>query len=106
MIRGWIGIEAQDITPELAESFKLKEVRGSLIAGVLRGSPAERAGLRPGDVLLGIDGVQVTDSSSMLNLISSLKPDNKAVLSIARNQNKVQVPITIGKRPIPQLIRQ
>ena len=106
VIRGWIGIEAQDITPELAESFKLKEVRGSLIAGVLRGSPAERAGLRPGDVLLGIDGVQVTDSSSMLNLISSLKPDNKAVLSIARNQNKVQVPITIGKRPIPQLIRQ
>ena len=106
VIRGWIGIEAQDITPELAESFKLKEVRGSLIAGVLRGSPAEHAGLRPGDVLLGIDGVEVTDSSSMLNLISGLKPDNKAVLSIARNQKKLDVPIIIGRRPTPQLIRQ
>ncbi|HYG13151.1 MAG TPA: trypsin-like peptidase domain-containing protein [Methylophilaceae bacterium] len=106
VIRGWIGIEAQDITPELAESFKLKEVRGSLIAGVLRGSPAEHAGLRPGDVLLGIDGAEVTDSSSMLNLISGLKPDNKAVLSIARNQKKLDVPIIIGRRPTPQLIRQ
>ena len=104
--RGWIGIEAQDITPELAESFKLKEVRGSLIAGVLRGSPAERAGLRPGDVLLGIDGVEVTDSSSMLNLISSLQPEKKAILSIARNQRQLEVPIVIGKRPPPQMMRQ
>jgi serine protease DegQ len=106
VIRGWIGIEAQDITPELAESFKLKEVRGSLIAGVMRGSPAARAGLRPGDVLLAIDGVKITDSSSMLNLISSLKPSQKAVLSIARNQHKLEVPIVIGKRPQPQSLQR
>lgn len=107
VIRGWIGIEAQDITPELAESFKLKEVRGSLIAGVLRGSPAERAGLRPGDVLLGIDGKEVLDSSTMLNLISGLKPEKKAVLRITRNQKQMNVPVIIGRRPLPQqLIRQ
>ena len=53
--RGWIGIEAQDITPELAESFKLKVAQGALIAGVLRNSPAEKAGLRAGDILLTID---------------------------------------------------
>ena len=106
VIRGWIGIEAQDITPELAESFRLKEVRGSLIAGVLRGSPAERAGLRPGDVLLGIDGVEITDSSSMLNTISSLPPEKKAVLSISRNQNRLEIPVIIGRRPTPQRIQQ
>jgi serine protease DegQ len=104
VIRGWIGIEAQDITPELAESFKLKEVRGSLIAGVLRGSPAERAGLKPGDVLLGIDGKEVLDSSTMLNLISGLEPEKKTVLKIARNQKEMQVPVVIGKRPLPQQI--
>lgn len=101
--RGWIGIEAQDITPELAESFKLQQTRGSLIAGVLRGSPAERAGLRPGDILLEIDGHEVLDSSSMLNLISGLKPNTKVILMIARDQKEVNIPIVVGKRPKPQL---
>jgi len=102
--RGWIGIEAQDITPELAESFRLKEVRGSLIAGILRDSPAERAGLRPGDILLEIDGHQVQDSSSMLNLISSLKPNKKAILKISRDQKEFSVPVLIGKRPRPTIV--
>lgn len=105
VIRGWIGIEAQDITPELAESFKLKTTNGALIAGILRGSPAERAGLKPGDILVEIDGNEVTDSSSMLNLVSSLKPDKKAVLKIVRAQEELNVTITVGRRPKPQLVR-
>jgi serine protease DegQ len=104
--RGWIGIEAQDITPELAESFKLKQVQGSLIAGILRGSPAERAGLRPGDVLLEINGKQVIDSSTMLNLISGLRPDQQAILRVARNQKEVEIPVTIGKRPRPARLQE
>jgi serine protease DegQ len=103
VIRGWIGIEAQDITPDLAESFRLKEVRGSLIAGVLPGSPAERAGLKPGDVLLGINGTAVQDSSGMLNLISGLKPKKKAILKIARNQQEIDIPVIVGTRPKPQM---
>jgi len=104
--RGWIGIEAQDITPELAESFKLKHDHGSLIAGIIRGSPAERAGLRPGDILLEIDGREVSDSSSMLNLISVLKPDKKATLKIARDEKEMDISVLIGKRPKPQLRRE
>ncbi len=100
--RGWIGIEAQDITPELAESFKLKAVRGSLIAGILRNSPADRAGLKPGDILLEINGREVTDSSTMLNLISALKPEKPAALKIMRDQNEMDIAITVGKRPRPQ----
>ncbi|HWU82819.1 MAG TPA: PDZ domain-containing protein, partial [Methylophilaceae bacterium] len=103
--RGWIGIEAQDITPELAESFHLKQTSGSLIAGILPNSPAYRAGLRPGDVLLEIDGREVLDSSTMLNLISSLKPERKSVLKIMRDQQEMRVTVTIGKRPKPQLAR-
>ena len=102
VIRGWIGIEAQDITPELAESFHLKQVRGSLVAGVVRGGPADKAGLRPGDILLEIDGREILDSSTMLNVISSLKPEKKITLKLARNQSEVTLPIIIGKRPAPQ----
>ena len=104
--RGWVGIETQDITPELAESFKLKNSRGSLIAGVLRDSPAERAGLKPGDILLEIDGREVMDSSSMLNLISSLKPEKRAILKITRDQKEMDIPVIIGKRPKPQPISE
>ena len=99
--RGWIGIEAQDITPELAESFKLAQVRGSLIAGVLRNSPADVAGIKAGDVLLAINGKEVADSSSMLNLIAVLKPNEKAVLKIARAEKEINVNVTVGKRPKP-----
>lgn len=99
--RGWIGIEAQDITPELAESFKLTQARGSLIAGVLRGSPADLAGLKAGDVLLAINDKEVSDSSSMLNLIAVLKPNEKAVLKIARAEKEIKINVTIGKRPKP-----
>jgi len=103
--RGWIGIEAQDITPELAESFKLDKVQGSLIAGVLRNSPADVAGVKSGDVLLAINNHEVTDSSSMLNIIAVLKPNEKAVLTLSRNQKNIKVDVLIGKRPIPTGIR-
>lgn len=99
--RGWIGIEAQDITPELAESFKLKLTQGALIAGVLQGSPADKAGLRAGDILLEIEGKPVYDSSSMLNLIAVLKPNKRAILKIARAERSMQVSILIAKRPKP-----
>lgn len=97
--RGWIGIEAQDITFDLAESFRLKNPQGALIAGVLKNSPAERAGLKAGDVLIEINGLQVADSSNMLGLISELKPNKQALLKVIRNQKEVNVPVLIGRRP-------
>jgi len=99
--RGWIGIEAQDITPELAESFRLNKAQGALIAGVLKHSPADRAGLRSGDILVAIEGKPVTDSGSMLNLIAALQPNQKATLQIVRDGNIANIAIIIGKRPKP-----
>ena len=104
--RGWIGVEAQDITPELAESFKLPEVRGALIAGVMRGGPADRAGVRPGDILMEIDGKPVLDSAIMLNLVAALKPGHKAILKITRNQASLSLTAAIGTRPKPQTQRE
>lgn len=104
--RGWIGIEAQDVTPELAESFKLSRVQGSLIAGVLRDSPADIAGIKSGDILLAINNREVADSSSMLNIIAVLKPNEKAVLTIVRQGQEMKVNVLIGKRPKPVVAKR
>jgi serine protease DegQ len=99
VIRGWVGIEVQEITPEIAESFNLKSARGALIAGVLRGGPADRAGIRPGDVLVAVGGEPVQDSTSLLNLIAALAPGKVAQLRLIRNQAEMQLPVTVEKRP-------
>jgi len=97
--RGWIGVEVQDLTPELADSFKLQQQRGVLIAGVIRGGPAEQAGVKPGDVLLEVQGKPVPDSSAMLNTVADTRPGEVATLTLLRNGSKVTVKLTIGKRP-------
>ncbi len=104
--RGWIGIEAQDITPELAESFKLKIAKGALVAGVLRDSPADKAGLRAGDILLTIEGKPISDTGSMLNLIAALTPNQKATLKISRAEATLNIVVLIGKRPKPAIAKE
>lgn len=103
--RGWIGIEAQDITAELAESFRLTQAQGSLIAGVLAGGPAARAGLKAGDILLKINDSKVVDSASMLNIISVLPPNKSAILTISRAQKLINIPVVIGRRPTPEALK-
>ena len=101
--RGWIGVEVQDITPELAESFKLpNESKGVLIAGVVRGGPADRAGVKPGDILVEVEGKPVLDSSAMLNLVAEAQPGKVALLKVLRNTASVTVKLTVGKRPKPR----
>ncbi len=97
--RGWIGVEAQEITPELAESFKLPASEGALIAGVMRGSPADRAGIRPGDVLIAVAGKPVKDPQGMLDLIAGLAPGESAKFRLRRETKEIDVDVSIGKRP-------
>jgi serine protease DegQ len=100
--RGWIGVEVQEITPELAESFKLGETRGAIIAGVLRDGPADKAGIKPGDVLTEVGGKPVTDPSSMLNLVAALEPGKNIRMKLKRQNKNLEVSVPVGRRPKPQ----
>ncbi|WP_050464233.1 Do family serine endopeptidase [Herbaspirillum autotrophicum] len=99
VVRGWIGVEPQDITPELAESFGLTKKTGAIIAGVLKGGPADKAGLKPGDILISVEGKPVTDTTEMLNLIAQLTPGQKAKMTVLRKSQETVLEITVGKRP-------
>lgn len=99
VVRGWIGVEPQDITPELAESFGLQKSSGTIIAGVLRGGPADKAGIKPGDILLSVANKPVTDTVSMLNLVAQLTPGETVRVTVLRKTRETTLDITVGKRP-------
>jgi serine protease DegQ len=97
--RGWVGVGVQDITKELAESFKLPGTNGVLISQVERDGPADHAGVKLGDVLVAVDDTPVADSIGMLNLIAALAPGTHARLKLLRDKSETEVTVTVGKRP-------
>ncbi len=100
--RGWIGVELQPITPALAESFKLGTLEGAIINGVLTDGPADKAGVKPGDVLVAIDGKTVADPQGVLNLVTSIAPGSAARMKMKRKGQDVELAVTIGRRPKQQ----
>lgn len=99
VIRGWLGIEIQELTPRLAESFEVGDRSGLIIAGIFRNGPAHQAGLQPGDVLLQIAGEPVTGSRTAMNRIARFKPGEKVELGILRNGHEMSLSATIAERP-------
>lgn len=97
--RGWLGIEAQDLTPQLAESFNLKDTRGMLIAGVLRGGPADQAGIQPGDILERVDGRVVENARAAMSQIAQSAPGTTLKLEGSRDGQPLAVTVTTGRRP-------
>lgn len=100
--RGWIGAGVQELTPELAESFKLGDTKGVLITEVVRNSPSDRAGIRTGDILTAIDGTPVHDWAVMLETVTNLPPGKVITARLVRDGREISLPITIGKRPKPK----
>ena len=102
VVRGWIGVEPQDITPELAESLKLPRSEGVIIAGVLKGGPADLAGIKPGDIMLSIEGQPVPNTSDLFNRIAQLAPGSKSNMTVLRKDGEKTLEVPIVKRPKPK----
>jgi len=99
VVRGWLGVEVQNITPQLAESFGLPEATGILIAGILPDGPADRAGLRPGDVVTSVNGAIIDDAETALEQIVMLAPGERVVLSGWREQASTEWTVEVEERP-------
>lgn len=101
--RGWIGVEPQDLTPELAESFSISPGAGVIIAGVLQNGPAAQAGIRPGDVVTHVADKPVGNVAQLLSAVAALPPGTPSTLSIVRKDGQRKVQVTPGKRNLQRL---
>jgi serine protease Do len=99
----YMGVETNEITRENFAQMGLREVRGVGISRVIKDSPAEKAGLQAGDVIVRFDGEPVTSRRKLTRLIAEVAPDHTANLTVVRSGAEIDIPVTIGKRPSPQL---
>ena len=97
--RGYVGVYIQELSQELAETFGLKTPEGALVTKIEKDSPAEKAGLREGDVITALDGKKVTSSVSLPMLVSAMKPGDEATLTVIRDKKEKAIDITIGTNP-------
>uniref|UniRef100_UPI003D1138BB S1C family serine protease n=1 Tax=Sedimenticola sp. TaxID=1940285 RepID=UPI003D1138BB len=104
--RGWLGVEIQELTPDLAESFGLKGEKGVIISGVLRNGPADKAGLEPGDVIKQLNGKEVESVHAALNAIAQTQPGDKLAIQGIRNGKSLEIKATVAERPQQQSNQQ
>lgn len=97
--RGWLGVVIQDVTEDLAKSFGLKEREGVLVSEVTKGSPAEKAGLQQGDIILELNGIKINDAGELRNKIALTAPGTVVRLTIMRNDKKMSVSVVLAEQP-------
>lgn len=98
VVRGWLGISVQDITDEIAESLKLKDVKGALIGHVFENEPAEAAGLKSGDIVTEINGKPIQDTHDLLRTVATLPVGKKVNVKILRDGTKKNFTVAVGER--------
>jgi serine protease DegQ len=99
VVRGWIGVEVQDITPELAESYQLNNTNGALISGILQHGPADLAGIHPGDIILSANNKPIKDSLTLLELVAALKPGTAIQFNLLHKDKTATTTVKIARRP-------
>ena len=97
--RGWIGVEPNNLSPELAETFGVKADTGVIITGVLQAGPAAKAGIRPGDVITGVGDKKIDNVQELLTAVAGLKPGNASRFALRRGGDKMELDVTPGLRP-------
>src|SRR5215467_10576756 len=97
VVRGYLGTTVQKITPEIADSLGLKQQHGALVADVMRGSPAERAGIKTGDIITEFNSKEVKDSAELPALVARVAPGTTASIKVLRDGKEISLPITVGE---------
>ncbi|MGV3655348.1 MAG: S1C family serine protease, partial [Noviherbaspirillum sp.] len=103
--RGRLGVQAQELTPELAAGFGLTNSDGAVVAMVEKGGPADRAGIRPGDVILGFAGKPVESATDLARLTGSTRPGTAVELEVWRKDEKHQVRVNVTEMPQELMVR-
>ena len=106
VVRGWIGVEPNELTPELAQTFGIQSAQGVIVTGVLNSGPAAEAGIRPGDVITQVAGQPVRTVSELLTRIAGLTPGQATPFALQRQGQAVEVSVTPAQRPRPQRVMQ
>jgi len=105
VVRGWLGVLIQPVSTDAAKTFRLKEARGALIMDVTAGSPAEKAGLKPEDIVVAVDGRPVVESSDLSRYVASKAPGTSVKLDVIRNGSEKNIPVTLDTFP-EQAVRE
>jgi len=100
--RGWIGVQIQGITPDIAENLGLKDARGALVAEPQANGPASKAGIEAGDVITAINGKDVSDSREVARTISGMAPGTAVKLTVVRRGQEKIINVTLGELPLPR----
>ncbi len=99
VVRGWLGIEMQPLTPELAQTFGYDSRDGTVVANVMPDSPAEAGGLASGDIITAINGDAVTDARDMQMRVARLRPDQEVTFTVWRDERQQEITVRIGEMP-------
>ncbi len=106
VIRGWLGVSIQNLTPELAKPLGIKETEGALIAGVESGSPADKAGLKRGDLVVEMNGKKITDVTNLRNTVAATAPGTRVDFKIIRNGKEQTIAATLGEYREKKIIKK
>ncbi len=100
--RGWLGVTIQSVDAATAKALALKEPTGALIGSVMEGQPADKAGIKPGDIILTINGVTIEDSEQLLRKVALLAPNSKVALTVWRDGKEIDMTLTVAERDAKQ----
>ena len=101
VIRGWLGIEPQPLTPALASALNLPNVNGLLVTGIFKNGPAHTAGVRPGDIITHLNGASIDEPKEAMNLISAMQPGEQVTIRVIRQKEPLDLLAQVGSRPTP-----
>lgn len=99
VVRGWLGVSIQEVTSDLAEEFGVKDLKGALVSGVMKKSPAEKAGIKQGDVILKYNGKDVDDTGHLRNMVSQTPVGTKVKVKLLRRKKEIEVEAEIAELP-------